>query len=407
MRLFDRLIPKLSVPILLLLTACGGSSDDAVVVWPRDGFDIGSGFSYTVWDIAPAADGNGDFYVGGQFTVFANYIVDGIVRLNADGTLDAGFDMGAGFDGTVLAIVPATDGSGDIYVGGVFTQYNGTAANHIIRLNADGSVDAGFNTGTGFNDLVYTIAEAGDGSGDIYVGGDFSSYNGTGSVRLARLNSDGSFDAAFNVGAGASDTVKTLSVVPGGGGDSIYVGGDFTFFDASPANHVLRLQDDGSVDAGFVVGTGFDDIVEVLVPAADGSGDLYAGGDFLSYNGNPSIRAARLNSDGSFDSAFATSIGFDSTVYDIAIDSGNPGQVYFAGTFTTFDGNAHRRIACLNNAGFVCAGFSSGEGFSSGAVALAFANDTTGDLFVGGGFYYYRNAPVYRLVRLDSSGTSL
>jgi hypothetical protein len=34
-------------------------------------------------------------------------------------------------------------------VGGLFTSYNGTTSNRIIRLNSDGSVDSSFNIGTG------------------------------------------------------------------------------------------------------------------------------------------------------------------------------------------------------------------------------------------------------------------
>ena len=38
-----------------------------------------------------------------------------------------------------------------------------------------------------------------DGSGDIYVAGNFSEYNGTSTIGLARLNNDGSFDTGFVV----------------------------------------------------------------------------------------------------------------------------------------------------------------------------------------------------------------
>ena len=89
--------------------------------------------------------------------------------------------------------MPAGDGSGDIYVGGYFYTYQGTISNNIIRLNADGSADTAFAVGTGFDySSVYTIAPAGDGSGDIYVGGTFTSYNGTFLIdRIARLAIDG------------------------------------------------------------------------------------------------------------------------------------------------------------------------------------------------------------------------
>lgn len=397
---------SLFIAASLLLTACHHSSHSSPAP-PRDSFDIGDGPSYTVWAVAPAANGKGTFYVGGQFAYFDNLLTDGIVRLNANGTIDPGFYMGTGFNGSVFAITPATDGSGDIYVGGAFTTYNGFTANHIVRLNANGSMDTGFSTGTGFNDVVYAIKEAADGSGDIYVGGDFTTYNGNNSGRLARLNSDGSYDSGFNIGAGASDTVNSIAVVAGGSGDLIYIGGNFTYFNATASNYIARIKNDGSYDTGFAVGTGFDGQVETLTPAADGSGDIYVGGDFKSYDSNGSIRIARLNSDGSFDSAFATSTGFNDTVYAIATDSGVPGEVFVAGLFTTFDGNIHQGIACLNSTGFICSGFNSGVGFDYAALTMAFANDGTGDLFVGGDFLYYQGVYQNSLVRLNSSGAAL
>jgi beta-propeller uncharacterized protein DUF5122 len=102
------------------------------------------------------------------------------------------FLTGTGFNNTVFSIAPAGDGSGDLYVGGAFSNYNGTPANDLVRLNADGTVDQAFVTGTGFNDTVFSIAPAGDGSGDLYVGGQFTSYQSTTIGRFVRLTSTGS-----------------------------------------------------------------------------------------------------------------------------------------------------------------------------------------------------------------------
>lgn len=393
--------------VALALVGCDSKSHHSSNDCVRDAFDICYGFSYPVWTVAPAADASGDIYVGGQFAYFDGYWVNGIVRLNANGTIDPGFNMGSGFNGTVLDIRPATDGSGDIYVGGLFTYYQGVPANRLIRLNADGSIDTAFNIGTGFDDAVYVIEEAKDGSGDIYTGGEFSQYNGNSSVRVARINSDGSYDAGFSVGAGPGDVVKSLAVVPSMGSDTIYIGGDFSFVGATPANRIARLLDNGNIDGGFAIGAGFDDNVETLAPAADGSGDIYVGGRFLNFDGNPSARVARINSDGSFDAGFATSTGFNNTVYDIEMDTGTPGQLFAVGAFTTFDGISHRGIACLNSVGFICSGFSSGSGFSYVALTAVFANDGSGDLFVGGAYLYYNNRLHYRLVRLNPAGIAL
>ena len=147
-------------------------------------------FNNTVLSITPAADGSGDVYVGGDFTTYNGAQTIRIVRLNANGTIDPAFATGVGFNGSVHNIVPAGTLSGNVYVGGDFTTYNGIQETRIVRLNANGAFDPAFATAIGFNNTVYSIAPVGDGSGDLYVGGAFSTYNGIVVNSLVRLNAD-------------------------------------------------------------------------------------------------------------------------------------------------------------------------------------------------------------------------
>ena len=71
-----------------------------------------------------------------------------LARLNADGSLDTGFNPGANGQRRRVAV----QADGKILVGGTFTTLGGggtgtTARNYIGRLNADGSLDTGFNPG--------------------------------------------------------------------------------------------------------------------------------------------------------------------------------------------------------------------------------------------------------------------
>src|SRR5436305_323162 len=63
------------------------------------------------------------------------------------GDLDAGFDPGTGANNSVLTTALQPDGK--IIIGGAFTSYNSIGRNRIARLNVDGSLDAGFDPGTG------------------------------------------------------------------------------------------------------------------------------------------------------------------------------------------------------------------------------------------------------------------
>jgi hypothetical protein len=141
--------------------------------------------------------------VGGSFNQYNGSDSRCIIRLGDDGSIDDNFMVGGGFDGSVSTIAPTLDGSGDIYVGGGFTSYNGIASNHILRLNSNGTVDEEFDEGTGFShgnigvihgyySQVSSIFPALDGSGNIYAGGSFNSYQDTTVLNIISLTPDGS-----------------------------------------------------------------------------------------------------------------------------------------------------------------------------------------------------------------------
>ena len=71
---------------------------------------------------------------------------------------DLGFGNGDGPNGQINSTAVQADGK--IIIGGQFTTYNGTGRNRIARLNADGSLDSGFDPGTGSerHDLLHRRA---------------------------------------------------------------------------------------------------------------------------------------------------------------------------------------------------------------------------------------------------------
>lgn len=83
-----------------------------------------------------------------------------------------------------------------IYLGGRFTTYNGISANRIVCLNYDGSINNEFNYGTGFNNEVHCINI--DNNNRLYVGGEFTTYNGSSVNKLIRLLPNGDLDTSFN-----------------------------------------------------------------------------------------------------------------------------------------------------------------------------------------------------------------
>lgn len=180
---------------------------------------LGSGFNDEVWSIATQS--NGQILVGGAFTSFDGVSVTRLVRLNADGSRDPSFptNLGTISNGVVRAIHVQSDGK--ILVGGHFTG-------GLIRLNSDGSVDSSFAStrGTGFNAVVASL-EPGR-HGQVYASGNFETYNGVSAVRVARLNADGSLDMTFTTGTGPS--AWTARAIPLDGGDVI-IAGSFQSYD--------------------------------------------------------------------------------------------------------------------------------------------------------------------------------
>ncbi|MBI2933571.1 MAG: hypothetical protein HYY16_18165 [Planctomycetes bacterium] len=362
-------------------------------------------FNGNVNVIVPAGDGSGDVYVGGDFTTYRSESAPRLVRLNADGSVDAGFAVGTGFESGVNALALAEDGSGDVYVGGWFTTYQGIGASRIVRLNSDGTRDAAFAIGGGFSGVVNAIATAGDGSGDVYAAGDFISYQGSGAVRIIRLNSDGSADAAFVMGAGFDTLVLAVAAAGDGSGD-IYAGGMFTTYQGAGANRIIRLNSDGSADAGFALGTGFNNSVYTIEPAGDGSGDVYVGGWFNTYQGAAADRIVRLNSDGSADAGFAIGSGFNSPVEEIAVAGDGSWDIYVVGNFTSYQAASAPRVARLNSDGSLDGAFAPGTGLDANVLAVAPAVEGSGDVYVGGLFTMCQVVGADRIARLNSDGSA-
>jgi len=198
--------------------------------------------------------------VGGRW--YTSFVKGGLVDKSWDDRDQTGvFGTGAG-TGSVYAIAFQSDGK--ILVGGYFTSWNGTTVGNIVRLNADGTRDTAFttNTGTGANSYILSVAIQSDGK--ILVGGEFSSWNGTAVNYIVRLNSDGTRDTAFttNTGTGADDYIFSVAIQSDG---KILVGGFFGAWNGTTVGRIVRLNSDGTRDTAFTTntGTGADDLLLV------------------------------------------------------------------------------------------------------------------------------------------------
>ncbi|MDQ2771363.1 MAG: IPT/TIG domain-containing protein [Bacteroidota bacterium] len=376
----------------------------------RPAFTTGAGLSAatTVNTYGIGVRPNGKLLLGGAFTAYDGLPANRLVQLNPDGTFDAAFSTGTGFDNTVQALALQADGK--VVVVGDFTTYNGTVANRIIRLNPDGSPDATFATGSGFaaaTNVTASIAAAivVQPDGQLLVGGQFSSYNGTtGLGGIIRLNPDGSRDASFLTGSGFNGIVSALALQPDG---KVLMGGYFTSFNGTAHGAAIaRLTANGSYDASFATGSGFDNNMSSLALQADGN--VLVGGSFGSYNGATGLGGIiRLDPYGARDASFVTGSGFtnstgNNTAVNVVVLQPD-GKILVGGQLVNYKGLPQNRLARLLTDGTLDATLAIGAGFDLAVRRVAVQPD--GSVVVGGRFTQYQGSPAGHLIRLLPDGS--
>ena len=382
-------------------------------------FDPGTGANDVLETIVLQSDGK--IIIGGLFTDYNGTARNRIARLNANGTLDPTFDPGTGADNIVWAAAAQPDGK--TIICGAFAHINGTPRDNTARLNANGSLDLAFyppqivsadatvmttalqadgkivvggpfgvarwtaddggndipfNTAVGSGPNRVVLATAVQADGKILIGGDFSSFDGTSVVRVARLNSTGTLDPAFNPGSGANDFLRAIAVQANG---KILIGGAFTTYNGTAVNRIARLNPDGSLDLTFLQGTGANDLLRTI--AVQGDGKIIIGGAFTTYNGVARNHLARLNPDGSLDTTFAPDPAVNDTVVTIALQP--DGKILFGGFFTAYNGTPRNRVARVlpvpGKISFSAAAYSVGEGDGSATVTVTRTGGTDGRVF--------------------------
>ncbi len=311
-----------------------------------------------------------------------------IARLNPDGTADQTLDdlnipAPDNLGGYIDAIAVQPDGK--VLIGGHFTKVLGVTRNHIARINTNGTLDTLFDPNAS-ND-VHSITLQPDGK--ILIGGQFASLapNGNPPVTrncIARLNANGSVDASFN--PNASLEVTSIVTQPDG---KILIGGEFTTLspNGGPAitrNRIARLNPDGTVDSAFDPNAQFD----VNAIAIQGDGKIVIGGGFtkLSPNGGAAVtrnRIARLNPDGTLDASFDPNSNNEVDALAVQAD----GRILVGGLFSSLKPNGgaamtRHNIARLNPDGTVETSFDpNANGFVNCVVA-----QTDGKILICGFF---------------------
>lgn len=290
------------------------------------------------------------------------------------------------------------DSSGNIFISGWFVEYNGVERQFIFKLTSTGSLIPEFNAGLsiiGTQSITYIGFNS---SGDLLYGG----YN-LGNLR--RINS--TTGALLQTVSTVNASIIQSKFIIDSTNDKIYIGGWFTSIQGTAAQRLARLNLSAmTIDTSFNTTTGFVNTEDVQDMVLQPDGKLIVLGQFTSYKGVSINRIVRLNSDASIDPTFQTSgatFGFNGNISRNCTVLQSDGKVVVGGAFTTYSGVTYNRIIRLNSNGTIDNTFTIGTGFNGGVSCVTIQSD--GKILVGGSFTTYSGQSNSSLIRLNSNGT--
>ncbi|PYS99767.1 MAG: hypothetical protein DMF63_09685 [Acidobacteria bacterium] len=364
------------------------------------------------------------------------------VRLTPGGTPDPTFNQGGtGFQNVQPGIIQAlaTYPDGKVLIAGKFDVINGAPRHRIARLNADSTIDSGFqvNTTSGSGNYfviirdVYQIGLQADGK--MVLSGWFDYFlNGVSKKNVVRLNADGSIDATFDLtheipdfsqilnggqnrfgtysdgklmfGTSRNSTaipVGPIKLTAGGARDtsftSIFQNQSTVYYEdvaIQPDGKILAIgfyTTPSNVSKSFVIRFNTDGIVDSTFtpteesPITKGHLALLPNGKILvikyGFTGG-TARVLRLNSDGSPDNTFTTVSTFDAAAKLNALLVLPDGKIFVGGKFTiTVNGQQAKNLLQLDDDG----SFESTI-YNLNDEVFCLARDSEGRVLVGGGF---------------------
>lgn len=287
----------------------------------------------------------------------------------------------------------ALQADGKIIIAGNFNEIATTPCVRVARINADGSLDAAFCANVNVDSEVKAVAIQTDGK--IVIAGDFTSVDSQTRHSLARLNSDGTLDTAF-ADAGFNDTVWGIAIEPAD--NKILVVGDFNqaMSGASAVGQqgAARVNTNGTLDTSFAnpqINMGVA-LAEARSIALQSDGHVIVGGAFSNVGGASHFYFVRFSSAGVIDASFPTTAN---PPIPQAILVAPDGSIFVA------DGGTDA-IKKYTTAGAAVTAFNNVQG--DGAI-YTFALQPNGKIVIGGDFATVGGQPRHALARLDSDGS--
>ena len=265
-------------------TNASGTPAKGMAVWNGSGWgnfgDADGTVSAMLWDGVY-------LWLGGVFTNISGGYSPGLALYQPGGSW---YTFGAVTGGNATVNALAMDELGNVYVGGNFTAIGGMNFTNIAMYNVFSS---GWTVlGNGVNNTVSSILAT---NGIAYVGGRFTTANGTTVNRITKWN--GATWSALGTGAtgtSASTSVNAIALR----GSNLYIAGTFTNAGSVVAAGIAKWDGTtwSTLGSGLIMDPG-SPAGQALQFAGD---DLYVGGQFVYAGDKPSEFIARWNEQQNF-----------------------------------------------------------------------------------------------------------
>lgn len=246
-----------------------------------------SDFSPQVATLAAIRSGdfkNNKFIIGGDFIKVGDHTTYGLAKLNVDGSVDQSFQKNFWSSNEQFQVTIVND------------QFFFASDGDLIKYDYSGNPLPDFDYNQ-FKDMYEVIKFIVLDNGKIIVGGANNMY---------RLNENGTEDTSFAVGTGSEGSNSTLFDISIVSENRVMYGSAFNGFNGTPVNRLVRINENGSLDATFNIGTGPNGTVGQVVPFGS---DLLVRGSFTTFNGvSTSKKMIKLSENGSLDPTFHSNL---------------------------------------------------------------------------------------------------
>jgi uncharacterized delta-60 repeat protein len=341
-------------------------------------------------------------------SVSSGLAVGKLVKLNADGSLDETFETGTCdesiSDETFINDIKIQP-DGKILIAGQFDGFKEQEADGIFRLNEDGTIDETFTTSGVINSILdryqnneIEISE----DGKILVAG--SPLGAPLSYKVLRLNADGSMDATFSIASFELPDNTPFQPLIELDDERIYVAGDHLSCNNVKGFGITAINTSGLIIEDFSPKAGGNPVVNTAYKQKDGK--IIIGGEFSQVDGFYINNIIRFNADGSVDTTFLENIGTGTNAAVRAINAQSDSSLIIGGDFNSVNGFETGLLARIKPNGLVDTEFIAhvqkdfvGEGVNKILV------DSKDQIIIGGAFIYANNEPRTGFAVFNPDGT--